>query len=884
MTREHERLREHYERRANWRNWGPYLSERAWGTVREDYSPNGEAWGFFPHDHARSRAYRWNEDGLAGISDRNQYVCFALALWNEADYILKERLFGLTGAQGNHGEDVKEYYFYLDNTPTHSFMKMLYKYPQGAFPYEELVTENARRGFHDFEYELLDTGVFDKDRYFDVFVEYAKASEHDILIRITATNRGSDPAPLHLLPTLWLRNTWGWGYPAGPMKDVPGIPMLRAVAGPDGTATVNVEHPAAGMYHFYADEEPPLFFTDNETNNERLFGTPNASPYVKDAFHRWLVDGERNAVNSTGEGTKTAAHYRVELAPGASTTLRLRLSQAAHVDPFADHAAIFEQREDEANAFYAAIQPAHLDDDERRVQRQAFAGMLWSKQLYYYDVEQWMRGDPDMPVPPISRTQGRNADWQHLTNFDVLSMPDKWEYPWYATWDMAFHCLPLALLDANFAKRQLLVTTREWYMHPNGQLPAYEWDFGDVNPPVQAWAAWHVYQSEAQPDRRFLEGMFHKLLLNFTWWVNREDPDGNNVFQGGFLGMDNISVFDRSSVLPTGGSLDQSDGTAWMGFYSLSMLRIALELAKTEPVYQDLATKFFEHFLRIAHAMINCGGRGHTLWDNEDSIFYDALHLPDGNIVPLKVRSLVGLLPLIAVEVLEPEIMAQMRIFDRRVHWFIENRPHLAGHMSDVDEPGNNERRLIAILTRDRLVRLLRYVLDEDEFLSPYGIRSVSKYHEDHPYTFYAEGTSFTVRYTPAESDNRLFGGNSNWRGPIWLPINYLLIEALRKFHHYYGDTLRVECPTGSGQRMTLDKVADEIAHRLVRLFLRDEQGERPIYGGQEVLQHDPHWRDLVLFNEYFHGDNGAGLGASHQTGWTGLVANLIQQTQSHTG
>jgi hypothetical protein len=880
---EYERLVAYRERKANWKKWGPYLSERAWGTVREDYSDFGTAWDFFPHDHARSRAYRWNEDGLGGISDRHQYLCFALALWNGRDPILKERLFGLTGSEGNHGEDVKEYYFYLDSTPTHSYMKMIYKYPQAEFPYDKLVSENGRRGFFDFEYELLDTGVFSDNRYFDVVVEYAKADQEDILVRITVVNRGPDPADCHLLPTLWFRNTWSWGYEAGPMGDVPGKPKLRQVQGPNRVSTVEANHPAAGTYFLYAEGSPELIFTENETNAERLFGLPNSSPYVKDAFHRYLVNGEKGAVNPERVGTKVAPLYQGTIAPSDSVTVRLRLSNVAQEAPFRDFAKIFKQRITEADRFYATLQNPSLAEDENRVQRQALAGMLWSKQLYYYDVEQWLAGDPGAASPPGSRQEGRNNDWEHLVNFDIISMPDKWEYPWYATWDLAFHCIPLVMVDPDFAKRQMELITREWYMHPNGQLPAYEWAFGDVNPPVPAWAAWRVYKIDAKlqgrSDRDFLEGVFHKFLLNFTWWVNRKDEDGRNVFQGGFLGMDNVSVFDRSQALPTGGHIDQADGTAWMGSYCLSMLKIALELAKENPVYQDVATKFFEHFLRIAHAMTQEGGHGRSLWDEEDGFFYDALHLPDGKITPLKVRSLVGLLPLFAVDTLEPDLLAQVPDFDRRIEWFYNNRPHLSGNLACIHTAGIGRRRLLSILTRDRLVRVLEKMLDENEFLSDYGIRSVSKYHKDNPYTFHVDGQVHTISYQPAESESGLFGGNSNWRGPIWFPMNYLIIESLQKFHHYFGDDLKVECPTGSGRMRTLWEVATELSIRLMRLFMRNGDAERPIYGGLEIFQNDPHWSDLILFNEYFHGDNGAGLGASHQTGWTGLVAKLIQQS-----
>ncbi len=883
-TAEERRLTAHREKRANWKNWGPYLSDRAWGTVREDYSPDGSAWNYFPHDHARSRAYRWNEDGLMAISDRNQYLCLGLGLWNGKDPILKERLFGLTGVEGNHGEDVKEYYYYLDATPTHSYLKGLYKYPQAEFPYGDLVVKNRERGYKEAEYELADTGIFNEGRYFDVFVEYAKPYQSDVLMRITAINRGPDAAPLTLAPQIWYRNTWSWGYPTGPMGDVEGKPVMRWMPSAEGTAGVEMMHAAADLYYLYAKGAPELIFTENETNNERLFGCENASPYVKDGFHRYLVDGEKDAVNPDRVGTKVAAVYHKVVEAGESWTVELRLTQVESNVPFKDFDAYFERRIREADEFYDSVQAPGMGKDERSVQRQALAGMVWSKQLFYYDIEQWMKGDPGTPPPPESRRRGRNRDWIHLANFDIISMPDKWEYPWYATWDLAFHCVPLALIDADFAKRQLELITREWYMHPNGQLPAYEWAFSDVNPPVHAWALWRVYKIDAnqqgRPDVDFLESVFHKLMLNFTWWVNRKDAEGSNIFQGGFLGLDNIGVFDRSAELPTGGRIDQSDGTSWMAAFCLQMLTISLELSKKTPCYQDTTTKFFEHFLRIAHAMSNIGGEGKSLWDDEDGFFYDALHLPDDTTHSLKVRSLVGLLPLFAVETIEPEVLARMPDFDRRMHWFMEHRPHLVGNMASIDLEGQGKRRMFAILTRDRLVRVLRRMLDTNEFLSDYGIRSISRAHKDEPYVLRVGGREYTVEYWPAESKSGLFGGNSNWRGPIWFPVNYLIIETLQKFHHYYGDDLKVECPTGSGVWMNLEEVARDISQRLMNIFLLDKNNSRPVYCEENaIFQTDPNWRDHVLFYEFFHGDNGRGVGASHQTGWTGLVAKLLQQS-----
>ena len=873
------RLEEARNRTGHWKRWGPYLSERAWGSVREDYSSGGDAWGYFPHDHARSRAYRWNEDGLAGICDRHQRICFALALWNRRDPILKERLFGLTGGEGNHGEDVKEYYFYLDNTPTHSYMKFLYKCTQNEFPYAQLINANRGRGKHEPEFELNDTDAFDASRYFDVEVEYAKADPEDILVRIHVTNRGSEPAGVDLLPTVWFRNLWSWFAN-------PASPVLERAAG-TGTA-IRLEEPKYGQRWLHCDGQPTLLFTDNNTNNERIFGCENSSRYLKDGFHRFLINGNSDAVNPEERGTKACALYRLELAPGERRTIRLRLNDR-EPDARKFGAAfdeIFTARTRDADEFYEAVLPATLSGDETRVARQAFAGLLWSKQYYHYVVKDWLDGDPSQPQPPAQRTSGRNHEWTHLYNSDVISMPDKWEYPWYAAWDLAFHCLPLALVDAEFAKDQLTLLLREWYMHPNGQLPAYEWRLDDVNPPVHAWAAWRVYKIDKKQrgtgDLKFLERVFHKLLMNFTWWVNRKDAEGMNVFQGGFLGLDNIGVFDRSAPLPTGGHLEQSDGTSWMAMYSLNMLAIAMELANHDPAYEDVASKFWEHFLNIAHAMSGGrqhGGEGHDLWDDEDGFFYDVLHMPDGSRQPLRVRSLVGLIPLLAVQTLEPGVLKRHDGFRRRLDWFVQHRPDLTGNVACMHTPGQGERRLLAILDPDRLRRVLSVMLDEKEFLSPYGIRAISRIHNDQPYILHVHGMEYRVDYEPAESTTNLFGGNSNWRGPIWFPINFLLIEALQKFHHYFGDEYRVECPTGSGRMMTLSEVAQEISMRLTRIFLEDDRGRRPVFGAAERFQVDPNWHDLIPFHEYFNGDTGAGIGASHQTGWTALVAKLIQQS-----
>lgn len=880
-TAEQRRLEAHHLRNANWKQWGPYLSERAWGTVREDYSKAGHAWEYFPHDHARSRVYRWNEDGLAGISDRFQYLCFALALWNGRDPFLKERLFGLSGPEGNHGEDVKEYYYYLDNTPSHSYMKMLYKYPQAAFPYEELVRTNASRGKTESEYELIDTGIFDDDRYFDVFVEYVKAGAADILIKITIANRSAEPAYCCVLPTLWYRNTWSWGYPAGPMDDSPGKPVIRAI----DAHGIHAAHAKTGSYFLYSEEPTPWMFTNNETNTERLFQVPNINPYVKDGFHHAVVDGDTKAINADREGTKAAGRYDMLLAGHETRVIRLRLSDKINKQPFVDYDQIFDLRQQEADEFYAALHRPGLNDEQRAIQRQAAAGMLWTKQLYYYDVEQWLHGDPGQPRPPPERKRGRNQQWESLVNFDVISMPDKWEYPWYASWDLAFHCIALAPIDPDFAKRQLLLMTREWYMHPNGQLPAYEWEFCDANPPVHAWATQMVYNLEEKQqgkgDRNFLEAIFHKLLLNFTWWVNQKDRDGRNVFQGGFLGMDNISLFDRSHPLPVGGHIDQSDGTAWMAFYCIVMMKLALTLAKENPIYQDSATKFFEHFLRIARAMSYRGDLAYSLWNEKDGFFYDALHLADGTIIPIQIRSLVGLLPLLAVEVLEPELLASMPVFHRRLDWFVQKQPVLSMNLSSHVTPDHRDRHMISLVNETQLRRVLATMLDENHFLSPFGLRSLSKVHGKNPFEFHIQGKTFSVHYEPGESETGMFGGNSNWRGPIWFPVNFLLIEALRKYHAFYGDAFQIEFPTGSGVTMNLSEVADRLTERLISLFVRNADGIRPYDGVDSKIHTDVHWKDYLQFHEYFHGDSGKGLGASHQTGWTGLVALLLQNMTS---
>ncbi len=879
---ERNRLQETRENGQPWYRWGPYLSERQWGTVREDYSPDGAAWDFLPHDLARSHTYRWGEDGLLGISDDQGLLCFALALWNEADPILKERLFGLTNSEGNHGEDVKEYYFFLDNTPTHSYMKALYKYPQRAFPYNDLVATNRNRSRQEPEYELIDTGVFAQDRYFDVSVEYAKVDPLDILIRVSATNRGPGEAPLHLLPTLWFRNTWAWGYddrrPVLTAVDLGTEPAGEA----SGARLVHAQHHELGDYWLACEGAPRLLFTENESNAQRLWGIQSRTPFVKDGIHEAVVNGAGGKVNPRDVGTKVAAHYILVMEPGETRTITLRLSASQQNQPFAGAAELFTTRLAEADEFYKAVSTVQAED-ARAVQRQALAGLLWSKQFYSYDVDKWLRGDPAGPPPPPQRS--RNAGWRHLSNNEIIIMPDTWEYPWYAAWDLAFHCVAMALVDSEFAKNQLLLLLHEWYMHPNGQLPAYEWAFGDVNPPVHAWAAWHIYKQEKQRtgkgDTFFLERVFQKLLLNFTWWVNRKDAQENNIFQGGFLGLDNIGVFDRNTTLPDGMVLEQSDGTAWMGMFGVTMLAMALELARTDPVYEDMATKLFDHFLYIADAIYGEGQSGLGLWNDEDGFFYDKLSLPGGQQLPLKVRSLVGLIPLLAVETAETALVEDF--LDKRMRWFAENRPYvprLVARWQDGQQDQGKDYSMLALVRGADLQQLLKRVLDPQEFLSDYGIRSISKYHEAHPYDLNTQYGNFSVNYEPGESTTGAFGGNSNWRGPIWFPINFLLVEALQKYHQFYGDDFLVEYPTGSGTQLTLGQVAGELSQRLTNIFLRDEHGRRAVFGTSTTFQHDAHWRDYIPFHEYFHGESGRGVGASHQTGWTAVVANLLQPTK----
>ena len=866
MNKEQERLQN-----PGWKKWGPYVSDRQWGTVREDYSENGDAWVYTTHDMARSKAYRWGEEGIAGICDELQLLCFSIALWNKNDPIIKERYFGLNNHEGNHGEDVKELYYYLDCTPTHSYMKMLYKYPQTAYPYERLVLENRNRDRLQPEFELIDTGIFNEDKYFDVFTEYAKAGPDDILVKITIHNRGKEDASLNVLPTVWFRNTWAWGYD-----------NYKPIMSASNSGDIIINHRDLGQYILHLDDKTALLFCDNESNNKKLYGTDNTSSFCKDGINEKLVHGNDKAVNIHQCGTRAAVNYDIAVEAGKSATIRLRLEAGSCMHPFYDFDAIFNNCIKEANDFYEALQNDIKSEDEKMVQRQAFAGLLWSKQFFYFDIEQWLKGDPAQPPPPQQRKTGRNRDWTHLNNADIISMPDKWEYPWFAAWDLAFHCVSFSLVDAAFAKNQLQLLTKEWYMHPNGQLPAYEWALGDVNPPVHAWATWRVYgidkrNNNGTGDIAFLESVFHKLLMNFTWWVNRKDAEGNNIFQGGFLGLDNIGVFDRSAPLPTGGEIEQSDGTSWMAMYSLNLMRIALELSCYNPVYQDMATKFFEHFLYIAGAMASMGDDSAGLWDDTDQFYYDVLKLPKDGSIKLKVRSMVGLIPLFAVEVLDHAILEAVPEFARRLDWFLNNRPDLASLVSRWQEKSENEKHLLSLLRGHRMKKILQRMLDESEFFSNYGIRAVSKCHEQHPYEYWLENHNFSVQYTPAESTTNLFGGNSNWRGPVWMPVNYLLVESLQRFHYYYGEDFKIECPAGSGVYMTLNSAADELSKRLSSLFLTNKEGKRPVLGDNEKMQTDPNFNNYILFYEYFHGDSGRGVGASHQTGWTALVAKLLQ-------
>jgi hypothetical protein len=867
---EQTRLNTAREQGVPWKKWGPYLSERQWGTVREDYSPDGNAWDYFTHDQARSRAYRWGEDGLAGISDDQQQLCFAIALWNGRDPILKERLFGLTNSEGNHGEDVKEYYFYLDSTPTHSYMKYLYKYPQAEFPYRDLVETNKRRSRAEFEYELLDTGVFDENRYFDVFVEYAKANPEDLLIRVTVHNRGIEPAVLHLLPTLWYRNTWSWGKTD-----------TKPVLGMVSSGIIHASHSQLGDFLLCCEGDPQLLFTENESNALRLWGQPNDSPYVKDAFHEYLIAGKHESVNPSKVGTKAAAYYALNLPARGSSAIRLRLCSRMPTDAFRDFDTDFGQRLAEADEFYAWISPGSFSEDEKRVHRQALAGMLWSKQFYYFDLDKWLAEHNAHPLIGTNSGRARNAQWFHMLNSDIISMPDKWEYPWYAAWDLAFHTLALSLVDFDFAKEQLLLMLRSLYSHPNGQIPAYEWNFSDVNPPVHAWATLFLYNIEKElgrADLRFLERAFQGLMLNFNWWVNRKDPEGRNVFAGGFLGLDNIGVFDRSAQLPTGGHLDQADGTAWMAFYCQNMLEIALILSDSDPMYEEVAFRFLEHFLWITYAMDRIGVNHDEMWDTEEGFFYDLLHFPDGRASRIKVRSMVGLLPLCASTVFEPGVSARHPRLADLIKVFQHRHPEVIEHIAAADErsSGYRGRRLLAVCNKAKIKGILARMLDENEFFGPYGIRSLSRHHLDQPFLFRVGREDYKVQYLPAESNTGMFGGNSNWRGPVWIPVNALLIRALLNLYQFYGNDFKVECPTGSGKQLTLFEVAKEISRRLAKIFLRDQNGNRPVYGESSKFQSDPYWKDYILFYEYFHGDNGAGLGASHQTGWTGVIARSM--------
>ncbi|MBS1596825.1 MAG: glucosidase [Bacteroidetes bacterium] len=864
MNPEQERLKN-----TAWKKWGPYLTERQWGTVREDYSKDGSAWEYTTHDMARSKTWRWGEEGIGGFCDDKQLLCFAVSLWNKKDPILKERLFGLTGHEGNHGEDVKEIYYYLDGLPTHAYMKMLYKYPQAEFPYQWLVTENAKRTKADPEFEIHDTGIFDQSKYFDVFIEYAKADKEDILIKITAHNRGPESASLNMLPTIWFRNRWAWGYDSY-------TPEMFAI----DDNIIDIRHEVLGQYFLYCENPSELLFCNNETNLPKLYNCTSNNKYFKDGINDYIIH-KTNTINPDRGGTKASANYDITIDGGKSFSIRLRLCTAKHQNAFDDFDAIFDQRIKETNIFFEDLQKGIQSDEEKMIHRQALAGMLWSKQFYHYNVDKWLKGDPAEPAPPQERWGGRNKDWRHLNNADIISMPDKWEYPWYAAWDLAFHCVTFALIDPAFAKQQLTILTHDWYMHPNGQLPAYEWAFSDVNPPVHAWAAWRVYEIEKKAsgvgDTLFLETIFHKLIINFTWWVNRKDEEGNNIFEGGFLGMDNIGIFNRNDTLPNGAYLEESDGTSWMATYSLNLMRISLELAKTNIAHEDLASKFFEHFLYIAGAIESMGGNKEGLWDEDDQFFYDALKFSDGSRFKLKVRSMVGLIPLFAVEVLDDEILKSESEFANRLRWFLDNRPDLASLVSRWHEKSPDEKHLLSLLRGHRMKRILFRMLDENEFLGEYGVRALSKYHEQHPYELHIDGHDMSVQYTPGESTTGLFGGNSNWRGPIWFPANYLIIESLQRFHYYYGDDFKVEYPTNSGKYFSLDEISSQLSKRLISIFLRDGNGRRPVYGDNNQFQSDPNFNNYIPFFEYFHGDNGKGLGASHQTGWTGLIAKLIQ-------
>lgn len=871
MTKEQIRLEEDASQKAKWKKWGPYLSERQWGTVREDYSDNGEPWESTTHSMARSKTYRWGEEGIGGFCDDKQLLCFSIALWNKKDPILKERMFGLSGLEGNHGEDVKEQYFFIDATPTHSYMKMLYKYPIQEFPYEWLLSENAKRSRLEPEFELMDTGIFNEDAYFDVFIEYAKNAPDDVLIQITIINRSQQDATVNLIPQLWFRNTWAWGY-----DDY----KPNLLAGKNGK--ILIEHKKLGELVLHFDQNPELLFCENETNTEKLYGVKSPSPFVKDGINNYVVNGNSKAVNPAQTGTKAALNYDLTIKAGSSSAICLRLESSGMENPFAKCDAVFKDRKEEADEFYKSLQQNMPSKEEALVQRQALAGMLWSKQFYYFDVDQWLKGDPAQLPPPEERKSGRNSDWKHLNNADIISMPDTWEYPWYASWDLAFHCITLALVDRHLAKSQLHLFVREWFMHPNGQLPAYEWDFGSANPPVHAYASWRVYEIDRKinngiGDVPFLESVFHKLLINFTWWVNRKDSEGNNLFEGGFLGLDNISVFDRDLKFPGGTTLEQSDGTSWMAMYALNMMRISLELAKTNPVYQGMATKFFEHFLYIAGAMERMGPNGESLWDEADQFYYDLLKTQDHSNIRVKVRSIVGLIPLLAVEVLDNELL-EMPEFNMRLKWFIEHRPQLADTVSYWNEKNTDGRHLLSLLRGHRMKMILKRLLDETEFLSPYGIRSLSKFHEENPYRIHLDGLKFEIKYTPAESDTGMYGGNSNWRGPVWMPINFMIIEALQRFHYYYGDDFKVEYPTGSGNLLSLNDISEELTKRLTKLFLPDPTGHRPSSDEGHNQQSDPNFNSYVQFHEYFHGDTGKGLGASHQTGWTALIAKLMQK------